>query len=242
MTAHDAPVHYFDRVASTQDIAHRLASEGAPSGTAVVAVEQTAGRGSRGREWSSGRGGLWVSVLWRPAEAANPETLSLRASLSLAAALEAAGCPALGIKWPNDLMLGNRKAGGILCEARWSGDTLSWVVAGAGVNVTNDIPESLAHAACTVQPGRGELRVNDLLLPAIAALRAAGARRGPLAPDELAEFARRDWLRGRMLTAPINGCAQGIAADGALLVRRPDGTLAVARAGTVAAIATPLQP
>jgi hypothetical protein len=69
--------------------------------------------------------------------------------------------------------------------------------------------------------------------PVIAALRAVDAAAGPLTDDEQARFAARDWLRGRALEAPVAGAAEGLADDGALLVRRDDGTTVPLRAGTV---------
>lgn len=241
MTAFEAPIHYFDRVESTQDIAHRLAAEGAVAGTAVVAVEQVAGRGSRGRAWESGRGGLWLSVIWRPAEASGAEALSLRAALALADALEAAGAPALAIKWPNDLMRGELKVGGILCEARWSGEQLGWVVAGAGVNVQNAISPGLRGRAGWLDE-HGSLRPGDLIQPAVAALRRAGALGGVLVQGERDAFARRDWLKGRSVVSPAAGAAEGIAADGALRIRNPGGQVSLHRAGAVVSAPASLEP
>ena len=111
------------RVGSTMDALHDLAQTGAPPGTAVVAEVQDSGRGSRGRTWASPRGGLWLSVLARPSEG-GLELLSLRVGLAVAGVLARMGLgDQLRLKWPNDLMLGERKTGGILCEARWQGAT-----------------------------------------------------------------------------------------------------------------------
>ncbi|HLS46931.1 MAG TPA: biotin--[acetyl-CoA-carboxylase] ligase [Gemmatimonadales bacterium] len=238
----EPPVHYFQQVESTQDVAHRLAAEGAVAGTAVVAAEQSAGRGSRGRAWVSGLGGLWLSVVWRPEAATGAETLSLRAALLLAEALEAAGSPPLGIKWPNDLMQGERKVGGILCEARWAGDRLGWIVVGAGINVRNPIPPALAGRAGALQPASGSLEPAGLIRPAVAALRRAGIRTGPLDTHELAAFAGRDWLAGRALTSPVPGQADGIAPDGALRVRTAGGSVELLRSGTVQSGVPTFQP
>lgn len=219
---------------STQDLVHQLAAEGAPAGTAVVAREQSAGRGRRGRAWVSLAGGLWLSVLCRPAAVAALEVLSLRAGLLVAQGLESCSPEfRFGIKWPNDLMLGERKAGGILCEARWHGSEPGWVAVGLGVNVANPIPRELeaqAVALATVVPGLGSTELEPL---AIAAIRAAGEASGPLSADELAEFAGRDWLRGRRLVAPTAGIAAGVGPDGALLVETAPGTLVTLRDGTV---------
>ncbi|HEX6644200.1 MAG TPA: biotin--[acetyl-CoA-carboxylase] ligase [Gemmatimonadales bacterium] len=231
-------LHEFDVVTSTQDVAHRLAAEGAAAGTAVLAAEQRAGRGSRGREWSSGRGGLWLSVIWRPAAPASaPEATSVRAALALAEALEAAGAPRLRIKWPNDLMIEERKVGGILCEARWTGDRLGWIVAGVGINVVNDIPPDLAATACRIGD-YAPLAVSDLVRPAADALRRVGGLSG-LEHAELAEFERRDWLAGRAVARPLRGIAAGLAPDGALRVRTIDGNITHLRAGAVVPAASP---
>ena len=130
------------------DLLHGLAADGAEAGTVVVAGEQTGGRGSRGRGWRSPPGGLWLSALFRPRASAGVELFGLRIGLAVADAIEALGPGVpVDIKWPNDLMVGDRKLGGILCEARWQGEALAWVVAGVGINVANAIPAELAGIA-----------------------------------------------------------------------------------------------
>lgn len=229
----DPLIHRLESTASTMDLLHRLAQEGAEGGTVVVAAEQTAGRGSRGRDWRSPRGGLWMSLLVRPL-AAGADLLSLRAGLAIADGLERAG-PAvrIGLKWPNDLMLGDRKLGGVLCEARWIGGEAAWVAIGVGINVRNPVEQGLADTAATlaelVAEATPEL-VLDLILPGLRRVNAASPR---LHPGELAALARRDWLRGRPLSGPVAGVAEGIAPDGAMRLRRPDGTRVELRAGTV---------
>lgn len=233
MTRDDAPIHWFDRIASTQDTAHQLAAEGAPDGTAIVAVEQTAGRGSRGREWSSPRGGLWLSVICRPLSSPAVEVLSLRAALAVAAALEDAGVAGARIKWPNDVMVGDRKLGGILGEARWTGDQLGWVVIGVGMNVRNDLPPDLRETAITLAGTGSALRAGDLVAPIVAALRSVGSLGGTLGPAERAAFAARDWLIGRTLSAPVAGTAEGVTEAGVLRIRAPGAVLHMARTGPV---------
>jgi BirA family biotin operon repressor/biotin-[acetyl-CoA-carboxylase] ligase len=228
-------IHRFDTVASTQDLAHALAQGGAPAGTAVVAREQTLGRGSRGRSWAAPAGGLWISILCRPRAAPAAEVLSLRAALVVAAAIEAA-CPGLRLllKWPNDLLLGGRKLGGILSEARWQGSALGWIVVGVGINVANPIPPELAASAIALAsavPGATPAALEE---PVARAVLAAAERAGGLTADELAAYRQRDWLLGRRLAAPVPGIADGIDADGALRVIQGDGTVAPVRSGTVA--------
>lgn len=218
---------------STMDALHALAEAGAEAGTAVVAEVQEAGRGSRGRNWSSPRGGLWLSVLARP-RAAALEVLSLRAGLAVAELLETLGAEGrIALKWPNDLMLDDRKCGGILCEARWQGATPAWVVIGLGLNVTNAVPPALAETATGLAPVLPALTAEALVVPMVEALRRVDAAAGALDDGERARFARRDWLRGRVMAAPVAGTADGLAADGALLIRGQDGRTTAVRSGTV---------
>jgi BirA family transcriptional regulator, biotin operon repressor / biotin---[acetyl-CoA-carboxylase] ligase len=223
---------------STMDALHALAEAGAEAGTAVVAEVQEAGRGSRGRSWSSPPGGLWLSVLARP-RAAALEVLSLRAGLAVAELLERFGADGrVALKWPNDLMLDDRKCGGILCEARWQGATPAWVVIGLGLNVTNAVPPALAEMATRLASILPALTAEALVTPMVEALRRVDAAAGTLGDGERARFARRDWLRGRALAAPVPGTADGLAPDGALLVRGQDGTTTAVRSGTIALAGT----
>ena len=237
MTGAAAPLLRVAWVDSTMDAVHELAEAGARSGTAMVADEQAAGRGSRGRTWTSPRGGLWLSVLARPATA-RLELLSLRAGLAVAEQLERVGAGGIGLKWPNDLMLGERKVGGILCEARWQGGALAWVVMGVGLNVSNPPARALADIATHLASIAPSLSPAALAEPIVGALRTVEAVAGPLTRSEAARFSRRDWLFGRPVEAPQAGVAKGIDVDGALLVRRADGTTAAVRAGTVVLAAT----
>jgi BirA family biotin operon repressor/biotin-[acetyl-CoA-carboxylase] ligase len=221
-------------VTSTMDVLHGLAAGGADAGTVVVAGEQTGGRGSRGRGWRSPPGGLWLGALFRPQAVAGVELLGLRIGLAVADALEAlAPAPSVHIKWPNDLMIGERKLGGILCEARWQGESLAWVVAGVGINVANAIPDDLAGIATALADRVPAATLEMVEPPVIARLRALDADSDRLAPAELAGLRRRDWLRGRHLRAPAAGWAAGISEEGALLVRGDDGAVIAVRAGTV---------
>jgi biotin-(acetyl-CoA carboxylase) ligase len=130
-------------------------------------------------------------------------------------------------------MLGDRKTGGLLCEARWQGAALAWVVIGLGLNVTNAPAPSLEATATHLGLAAPGLRASDLAEPIIAVLREVDAGAGALTPTEQQRFAARDWLRGRVLDAPLEGTAAGVAEDGALLVRDHHGAIAPVRAGTV---------
>jgi len=228
------PIHRFERLPSTQDELHRLAAAGAPAGTVVVAVEQEAGRGSRGRRWASPPGGLWLSFLCRPREAVGVEVLSLRTGLAAAEALaELGGLPAIALKWPNDLIVGDRKVGGILGEARWQGDSLAWVALGLGLNVQNALPAAVRTPAGRLADWRPGLEPEHLLPPLLARLAPLAEAGAALTSAELEAFAKRDWLAGRDLVAPVQGRAAGIAPDGSLRITLPDGRTVGVSSGSV---------
>lgn len=217
---------------STLDRAHALAAADAPGGTVVLALEQTAGRGRDGRTWHSPPGGLWLALLLRP-RAATLGIVSIRAGLVLADVVdELAGRPLARLKWPNDVLVGDRKLAGVLCEGRWQGDTLQWLAIGLGVNVANEIPPGVrdtAIALAEVVPGVRLLDVLDRLVPPLTQLGAAAEQ---LSEQECAAFAARDWLRDRPLRGPVQGHARGVRADGALLVEN-DREVAVVREGHI---------
>jgi BirA family transcriptional regulator, biotin operon repressor / biotin---[acetyl-CoA-carboxylase] ligase len=226
-------LYYFPRVESTMDVLHQLAAEGAEAGTGVVAGEQLGGRGSRGRSWYSPPGGLWLSVLFRPKASAGVEVMSLRVGLAVAEALDPLLLRALQLKWPNDLMLGERKVGGILCEARWQGHALGWVTVGVGLNVRNPVPEEVADAATALASEQPLITADDLVQPVVSALRSLDLGAERLTQAELRRFGRRDWLSGRALRAPAVGRAEGLREDGALLVRPSRGSAIPLRSGSV---------
>ena len=227
-------IHRFHRLSSTQDELHRLAAVGAAAGTVVVAAEQEAGRGSRGRHWASPLGGLWLSFLCRPPRPVGVEVLSLRVGLAAAEALgQFGGLPPVALKWPNDLMVGERKVGGILGEARWQGDSLAWIAVGVGINVRNPLPAAVRTPPGRLAEWRPDLEPEQVLGPLLARLAPLAALASGLTSAEMEAFGRRDWLAGRELAAPVQGFATGIAEDGSLLVRLPDGRTVGVSSGSV---------
>ena len=233
-------LHFISTTVSTQDDLHALAAAGAPEGTAVVAEVQTSGRGSRGRRWASPVGGLWLSVLCRPETEPALEVLSLRVALATCEALGTTlpGLP-LRLKWPNDLMLHERKLGGILCEARWQGAAVGWVAVGIGLNVLNEIPVELSELAINLgdyvpAPAPG------MLAPQVAdAIVRASRSKGTLSRAELEAYRGRDWLFGRQILGPVAGRAAGITPRGELQVADAHGAISLHRSGTVVLGAVP---
>lgn len=217
----------FHAVGSTNDVARELALAGAPAGTVVLADEQTRGRGRRGRDWRAAPGqGLLLSMVLRPA-GANAAILPLRVGLAAARAVEdAAGIP-VGIKWPNDVVVGDRKLGGVLCEGAVAGERHAFVIAGVGLNVLqsdDDFPPDLRGLATSIAAATGRAVDLPALAGKVVARLSMAAEAGgtPLAATELEALARRDVLVGREVTVDGRpaGTAAGIDRSGALLVRK----------------------
>lgn len=207
----------FESTTSTLDVAHRIAAEGAPAGTLVIANEQTAGRGRGGKSWHSQPGaGIWLTLVERPAEISGLGVLSLRIGLAAAEGLDRFASEPIRLKWPNDLYVDRGKLAGILVEARWREQAVEWVAIGLGVNVK--APDNLESAA-GLEPGTSRLDVLSELVPS---LRAAALASGPLGPEEREEFNARDLARGKACIQPAIGRVAGITPTGELLVALAD--------------------
>jgi BirA family biotin operon repressor/biotin-[acetyl-CoA-carboxylase] ligase len=215
-------------IGSTNDRAHALAAQGAPAGTVVLADRQDAGRGRNGRAWVSAAGqGIWISLLERPRDPEAIAVLSVRVGLAVAAAVAPFADDVPQVKWPNDVLCGGRKLAGVLIEARWRDTLPEWVVLGVGCNVRP--PDLPPPGAAGLRAGTTREAVLARLVPA---LRAAAAATGLLRDDERAAWEARDWGRGRRCLEPGPGIVEGIASDGALVVRQGD-AVATFRTGSL---------
>lgn len=220
-------VELLDSTPSTMDIAHRLAAEGAPAGTLVIANQQTAGRGRGGKSWQSSPGvGLWLTLVERPTDASGLGVLSLRVGLAAAEALDRFAAEPIRVKWPNDLYIDRSKLAGILVEARWREQAVEWVAIGMGINVKQ--PEGVERAAA-LEPGTERVDVLQELIPAV---RTAAQKPGPLDDGEVEEFNARDLARGKACVEPALGRVAGITASGELLVALAD-SIAPFRSGSL---------
>ncbi len=146
-------IRCFPVVDSTNTKAQQLAEDGYPDGTLVVAEQQDAGKGRRGRGWESPRGsGIFMTLLLKPQLSPNNASmLTLVAALATASAVtEQTGRPA-GIKWPNDIVMNGKKICGILTEMSAQTDYINHVVIGIGINVHNDsFPDEISHMATSL--------------------------------------------------------------------------------------------
>jgi BirA family transcriptional regulator, biotin operon repressor / biotin---[acetyl-CoA-carboxylase] ligase len=236
-------VHLYAAISSTNDAARRLGEGGAPPGTIVLAEEQTAGRGRGRRAWSSAPGlGLWISILYRPPSRGEIGPLPLHVALAAADALDPwCQLEPVGVKWPNDLMLGGRKVGGILCEGFWEQGELSHVVIGIGLNLLHgvgDFPPEIRDVATSLRLATGQpisrFEVASELVRGLQSVLDPEK-----APDLPVDLGPRDVLRN--LTVEIQepesgrviarGLARGVAADGALLLATSEGLREI-RSGT----------
>lgn len=211
-------------VGSALDVAHELAAAGAPHGVLVLAEEQTAGRGRQGRSWQSPAGaGVWVVALLRPGTPPSAGALAIRVGLRLVEAVaEVAPRAAPRLKWPNDLIVRHRKAGGVLCEARWLGEKLGWIAVGIGVNVRGPVPTGLRDGAIALKAAdatANRIRLLEALVPRLWDAAAPAV----LEPAERDAFLRLRWHEDGGLKA--DAAAVGVDEDGALLVPAADGSL-----------------
>jgi BirA family biotin operon repressor/biotin-[acetyl-CoA-carboxylase] ligase len=227
-------VETYRLLGSTNDRAAALGREEGARPAVVLSEEQTAGRGRRGTAWQSAPGvGIWMSVLLGPE--ARSRQLPLVVGVACARAIERIAQPGLpvSIKWPNDLQLGARKVGGILCESGPYG-----VVVGIGLNVApprEGFASGVDTRATTLEAhARKVLQRKSLAGEILRELLEVTSRPDPFGAVR-SELARRDALTGRRVDTDGQGpgIARGIDEQGALLLEREDGSLLTVASGSV---------
>jgi BirA family biotin operon repressor/biotin-[acetyl-CoA-carboxylase] ligase len=249
-----AHLHHFASISSTSTQLLEAAANGAPEGTVYLADEQTAGRGRGGHAWHSASGtpgepaGLYVSVLAKPALHLR-EALWISLATGLAARAAILATTSLGpnrqpdIRWPNDLLLGPKKLGGILVETAIEPDaaaSLRYAVIGIGLNLNQlTFPPDLASLATSLRLATGLPQSRQSLLAAL--LRSLDQELTQLeaaVPTLLARFtAASSWVRGKRVDVPEQGGYTGTTAGlddrGFLLVDADDGTRRTVLSGGV---------
>ena len=231
---HDVDVRCHDEVGSTQDVAREAVREGSVGPVLIVTQRQSGGRGRRGRRWVHAPGGLAFTLAIEVPPDAPAAWPTMAAALGAARAIEAHTGIALGIKWPNDLVHGGRKVGGVLAEAHGP-----WSLVGVGLNVNsspgvaNDTP-----TVCLAEIRGGALDLSALLIELAAAIV------GALAADATTRQAlQQTWsdrsvvLGERVLVSGPDGHVYGrveaLPADGSLHLALGDGTRRVITTGDV---------
>ena len=231
---------YHSSLPSTQDVARQEAKRGAPEGATVLADQQTAGRGRLGRAWVSPPGAnLYFSVVLRPA-AEHLRLLGMIWPLAVCEVVgEATGLPAR-VKWPNDVLVGSRKLAGVLIDSELSDGEVDYAIAGIGINVNFDVSvhEEIRDVATSISAELGREVAREEVLAAVLG-RFEGlyeaVRRGE--PVHQAWKARLDTIGRQVRVRFGDGVEEGVAEDaepdGALVLRRPDGSLVRIEAGEV---------
>ena len=231
-------------VDSTNGIAKRLAMEGAPHGTTVIADRQTAGRGRRGRKFDSpGGSGIYLSVILRTGLSASDSVLiTTGAAVAVARAVRQVTGKELSIKWVNDLFFQEKKICGILSEgiADLESGGMEAVIVGIGINVRRDpeeFPEEIRDIAGALY-GKKEVHVTRNQLAAAIIEQVLEVAKGLEERAFLKEYRQRSFLLGKeILVLRQNGQEPALAMDiddqGGLIIQRQDGSRETLHSGEV---------
>jgi BirA family biotin operon repressor/biotin-[acetyl-CoA-carboxylase] ligase len=235
-------LHYSAVTGSTNSDAVAAARNGAPHGSVYFADEQSAGRGRGDHAWHSTAGdGLYVSVLLRPRlAAARLPLIPLVAGLAAAEAIGAVATLSVDLRWPNDLLIGPRKAGGVLVEAHSEGSSVSYAVVGIGINVhQQSFAPGLSTPATSLDLEAGRRISRQSLL--VALLKSLEREVLALAEERSAELIRArverisTWIRGKSVEVhgpqTCNGITAGLDEHGFLLVSTSAGMVTVQTGG-----------
>jgi BirA family biotin operon repressor/biotin-[acetyl-CoA-carboxylase] ligase len=243
-------LHFSLRTNSTNNDALAAARNGAPEGSVYFADEQLAGRGRGDHTWLSAAGvGLYVSVLLRPRiPVARLLLLPLAAGLAAAEVMRAVAGVAPDLRWPNDLLIGPRKAGGILVEANTEGGEVAFAVVGIGINVhqrdfASELVAPLATPATSLDLEAGRRVSRQTLLVALLkslereALGLLDPAAETLIPARVEQAST--WIRGRRVVVhgpqACTGTTDGLDRHGFLRVRTAETVVTVQTGGMRAA-------
>ena len=199
----------FDTLPSTNDYCEtREFSED----TAIIAREQ---KGTKGRSFSSPRGGVYLSLVrYYPCKAENSFSLMIASCMAVVKTLEFYGVRA-DVKWPNDVFLNGKKICGILIKNSFEGENVKKSITGIGVNVNNDIPKDLADIAINLKSVVGEVDIDEFCKRLIENL---------YADYSVDEYRSRNIVLGKEITVIKNGesrkaVAEDVAADGSIVLK-----------------------
>ena len=229
----------YPRLTSTMEVAKQEARQGAAEGTVIVADEQTAGKGRLKRIWLSPKDNIALSVILYPDVVYLPFLIML-SSLAVVHCIEAVTGLKSQVKWPNDVLINNKKVCGILIEGGVKGNMVDYAIIGIGVNVNlrlSDFPEILSTAtSLSDELGKEVSRLDVIrqLLVEIERLYLALQTGGSVFEewrDRLVTLGRKVRVKSGKTT--YEGIAESVATDGSLLLRHPDGSLTKIASGDV---------
>jgi BirA family biotin operon repressor/biotin-[acetyl-CoA-carboxylase] ligase len=209
-------------IGSTQEKGREYLASGHGAGTVIVAAGQTDGRGRRGRSWYSPEGGLYMTALLRPVGEVG--LVPLMGGVAVAETIRAMTNIDAALKWPNDVLIGGRKVGGVLAESGWAVGKMNHVLLGVGVNLNNPSPDWLPEATSLSEELGWFVDVDsflDVLLDTLDRFIPYLESRPELILSSWREMSQ---TIGRMVEVTdedgvlVSGLAMGVDPDGALLV------------------------
>jgi len=235
-------IYYFDSVSSTMDIAMQLGLKNSAEGTLVLTESQTKGRGRLGREWFSPRyKGIYLSLILKPKTLPNQAPiLTLMASVSICEAIKEIAALEAQIKWPNDILMHQKKLGGILTEINAEMDGIRFIVIGIGLNVNNDKKALISGATSLKEQKKEGINRIELLQEILRRIEKnylTFQEKG--AQSIIAKWRDYNITLGKRVKVYshkeyIEGQAVDIDTDGSLLLRSDSGLVQKVTAGDVA--------
>ena len=227
----------FNEVNSTNTVAKFLSMHDVEDGTVVISEKQTAARGRSGKAWESPLGGVWLSIILNPhVDHSKLPLITLATGVAVAKTLEKVGVENPEIKWPNDIIINDKKVCGILTEAVAKFNTIENVIIGVGIDANIDLadfPEELKEGTTTLEKELGRKGNENLLIKIFLE---EFEKISELFDNEgyeeiLKEWRKRSYSIGKIVEVrePFNknydGYVLGISREGALVVEKIDGTL-----------------
>lgn len=231
---------------STNTLAKELASEGCEEGTVIIADEQIGGKGRMGRSWvSPPKKGIWMSIILKPRIApAKAPLITSMAAIAVARAIEIVTGLKPAIKWPNDILIDDKKVCGILTEMQGDMDAIHYVVVGIGINVNldmEDFPQEIEDRATSLKIESGEFisraKIIREVLKELEEVYAQYVKTGD-SESIISEIEANSATIGKRIRVTgvninIEGVAVDIADDGALMVMLDDGQMRKIMSGDV---------
>lgn len=232
-------IYYYEETVSTQNTAWELALDNSADGTLVVSESQAKGRGRLGRKWISAKGGIYFSLILRPKfiRLQDIPQITLLAAVSCIYGLKKTVDLEYSLKWPNDILLGDKKLGGILCEMDAEQDKVNFIVLGIGINAnTRDLP---AAAISLFQYTAKKFSRAQILRNILEQFETLYIR----AEQESFSFVLKQWeslcrlwgerVRVNVLDREVEGVAVGIDKKGYLLLRKDNREIETIYSGDV---------
>lgn len=234
-------IYYFETISSTMDVAMQLGIKGAQEGTLVLAESQTKGKGRLGRTWFSPKfKGIYLSLILRPKILpSQAPVLTLLAAVSICEAIKKTVDLDTQIKWPNDIIIHNKKLGGILTELSAEMDEINFLIIGIGLNVNNDKKNLVASATSLKEQKKESVNRVSLLQEILRRIEInylLFQNKGSAAIID--EWRQHNITLGKRVKVychkeHLEGEASGIDSDGGLLIRKDSGVIEKVMAGDV---------